>query len=815
MPSKTTKRPAKRKPAGTKPKTPPSRFHLPTWLRPPKWLRRPQWLRLPAWLRLPKWLRLPAWLRIAKDKEERRKLRRKLLFNLALALIALPLLYILRLDYLINSKFSGNRWALPARVYAASVELYTGQTVTQDEIVRTLQAAGYQPAIAPAPGVRPAAAPGEYHRDGKRLDIHLRKFDYPDRQQPQQRVRVRFSDDRIQRITNLDAARRETLLRLEPELIGKIYPDNYEDRALLAYEDLPRALPQALLAVEDRHFFTHPGIDLRGITRAALANLRHGGIAQGGSTLTQQLVKNYFLTHDRTLWRKINEVVMALLLERRYDKEQILTAYCNEVFLGQQGKKSIHGFGTAAEYYFGRPLDELEIEQLALLVGMVKGASVYHPRRRPNRARARRDLVLEQMRQGGYLKEAETEAAMARPLGVTERPSWSYFRYPAFVQLLKKQLLRDYKPEQLRSEGLRIHTTLDSKLQKIARRETAAVLQNFDPKKGPEDKRLQSASVFARSSDGAVLALIGSRNPDLVGFNRALEAERQIGSLIKPFLFYTALRQDPALSLTSPVRDTDIELRQRDGDVWRPQNYDRRDHGTVTLLEALAMSYNKASVRLGKQAGTRHLIGTLRDLGLKQEIGEYDSLLLGAINLTPLEVAQLYQTVANGGFRVPLNTITEVLDRDGKPLQRYAIEAGQALDPEINFLLNYMLVQAARHGTARDLADYPGLAQAFAGKTGTSNALRDSWFTGFGDNVSGVTWIGRDDNSVTGLSGATGAMVLWARIMSAYGGGSLNLLAPPGIAWTRGVRAQFHDVCVDLDKVPYLGAARPRSDPQC
>ena len=721
--------------------------------------------------------------------------------HVALILFCALAAYIAWLDYRIQSEFAGKRWSLPARVYASPTELYIGQSLTAAETGTLLARSGYRKVSA-------VTGPGAYRLAPASVEFRQRAFSYWDGAQESRLIRVRFGNGVVREILDVTAQQALPLVRLEPELVGRIYPDNFEDRILVAYRDVPPSLVKALLAVEDRNFFSHPGIDLRGVLRALFHNLLRRQVEQGGSTITQQLVKNFFLTPERTLARKVNEAIMALLLERRYGKEEILAAYINEVYLGQQGRRSVHGFGTAAEFYFARPLDELRLDQVALLVGMVRGASYYNPRRHPDRARQRRDLALDLMRRRGYLDEQAWLQARSMPLDLGAQPRWVSGKYPAFLQLVKSQLLREYNIRDLRNRGMRIFTTLDTGWQERTDQALRQQLRQLERNASMPAGTLQAAAVFLQSSTGAVLALAGGRNAEYVGFNRAMQARRPIGSLMKPFVYYTALTDPQRYSLVSMVRDSDISVPLADGSSWRPDNYDGRNHGRVSLMEALAKSYNKATVRVGRAAGLERVIATLRSAGVGGDIEAYPALLLGSLELTPLEVSQLYQTLANGGFFVPVNSIREVLDRDGRALKRYPLEVRQTLQAEAAFLTAYLLAQAVDHGTGRSLRRIvPGLP--LAGKTGTTNDLRDSWFAGFGDDVTGVVWLGRDDNRPTRFSGASGALQIWGNIIKGQDIRGIDLLPPPGLGSLKDVSLPFAGACTRFSRLPYVLGARP------
>ncbi|MFQ5660495.1 MAG: penicillin-binding protein 1B [Gammaproteobacteria bacterium] len=703
------------------------------------------------------------------------------------------------LDHHIQDKFEGRRWSLPARVYAGPLEIYPGLTLSISRLERELLSTGF---------VQHAHLnhSGQYRRSHHALEFVKRPFRFWDGKEQRASIHVSFDGDRISSMRDNRTGKPLSVVRLEPRLIGKIYPAHNEDRVLLSSDETPAFLLKTLVAVEDRSFYHHFGIDFRGILRALFMDIRQGGFSQGGSTLTQQLVKNYFLSPHRTFRRKFNEMIMAVLLELHYSKNEILSAYINEVYLGQHGARSIHGFGTAAEFYFGRPLNELRIEHIALLVGLVRGASYYNPRRHPQRALERRNLVLRLLHDQGYLSKEETTLAQSRPLGVTGKPTWGRAKYPAFLDLVRRQLLRDYKMKDLRNEGLRIFTTLEPDIQDTVEHIAGKKLRELEKRKGVKLNSLQMASVILRIGTGEVLAVIGGRDRQLDGFNRALDAKRPIGSLIKPAIYLTALSRPDRYNLLTLIDDTPVAVRQKDGALWQPRNYDRKPHGKVLLGDALKHSYNLASVRLGLDVGLDKVISTLHKTGIDAAIKAYPSLLLGSLELAPIEVAQMYQTLANGGFQVPVNTIRAVLDRYNRPVQRYGIEVRQTLDPVPVFLLDFLLTEVVRDGTARALNQSMRGRQPLAGKTGTTNDLRDSWYAGFGDELLAVTWMGRDDDQPTRFTGSSGALQLWSAMMNAIQLQPLQLRAPEGIKWLNILNKTGGKHCPDQKAIPYNGS---------
>ncbi len=732
---------------------------------------------------------------------------------LILQLLVISLLcgvaYVVWLDHRVTSEFEGKRWSLPARVYARPLELFIGASITKDELNKVLNSLGYQ-------HVASLNGSGQYRKQANSIRLISRVFDFWDRQEQSKRIRIEFSGGRIQSITNESNAEQLSVFRLEPQLIGKIYPEHNEDRILVPYDEVPIFLVDALVAVEDRNFYRHFGIDLKGILRAMISNITYGGLRQGGSTLTQQLVKNYFLTSDRTFSRKINEVIMAVLLEQHYSKAEIMSAYINEIYLGQHGARGVHGFGTAAEYYFSRPLNELKTEEIALLVALVRGASYYNPRSHPDRALKRRNLTLKLMWQQGYLSSVDANKVIARPLRISEKPSWSSAKYPAFLDLVRRQLQKNYKSEDLRNEGLRIFTTLNTRYQDIIEQSVPKRLTSLEKQKQLSVGTLQVAGVITSVETGEVLALVGGRNKASNDFNRALDAIRPIGSLVKPAVYLTALMQAGKYNSLTMIEDESISLKQYDGTVWQPKNYDNKTHGNIALHTALAKSYNLATVTLGMKLGLNKVVKTLHALGLEADIPEYPSLLLGSLNLSPLQVTQMYQTLASGGFQVPLRTIKEVLDKNGKPLQRFGLELKQTVESKSVFITRHLLSEVASSGTARSIAARLPDLLPLAGKTGTTNELRDSWFAGFGDDVLGVIWIGRDDNQSSRLTGSSGALQIWIDIMQDLKPQPLSFITPEGVEWVKILHdLRVPDDCSAAVAYPFVQAYLPEISGTC
>jgi penicillin-binding protein 1B len=588
---------------------------------------------------------------------------------------------------------------------------------------------------------------------------------FGDGPQPAQHLRVEFAQGAVSLLQERGTADSDLpLLRIEPPLIGGIYPGHNEDRALLRIDQIPKPLIDALISIEDRKYYSHWGIDPRGIARALYKTVS-GQRIEGGSTLTQQLVKNFFLTSERTLTRKGTEVLMALLLEMHYGKDEILETYLNEIFLGQDATRAIHGFGLASHFYFDRPLERLELQEIATLVGMVKGPTVYDPRKDPELVLQRRNIVLQEMVRLNAITQAQFVEARQKPLGVIHRAPTGTSAYPAFLQLVHRQLQRDYREEDLRSEGLRIFTTLDPRIQRQAEQALSQRLADIEKARKMTANTLEGAVVVSSTQQGEILALVGGREARYAGYNRAVDAQRPIGSLAKPIVFLTALEKPERYNLLTPLDDSPLVLKQAGTSDWKPQNYDHKFHDQVQLRTALAHSYNVSTARLGIELGIDNILDKLPLYGIERRPPSFASSLLGAFELSPVEVAQLYQTFADGGFRTPLRAIREIVAADGKPLQRYPLNVEPVAAPAPVYLLTNALQGVVREGTAQSLGNWLPAETNVAGKTGTTDDLRDSWFAGYtGDRVA-VVWVGRDDNKPSGLTGASGAMTIWGEMM--------------------------------------------------
>ncbi len=680
--------------------------------------------------------------------------------------------YLGYLDYTVRKQFEGRRWSIPARVYASPVEIYSGYAQTLEEFERLLEALHYRRDYH-------LASEGTYYKKANRIYLKTREFSFWDKKEASQHIKLVFSAKSIEQIIDLSHGKQLAIVRMDPIQIGSFYPTRKEDRVLIKLENTPDSLINGLLATEDRDFYQHFGVSFKGIARALWANIQAGSVVQGGSTITQQLVKNFYLSPEKSLWRKANEALMSIILEIRYQKDEILEAYLNEIYLGQDGASAVHGFGLASQFYFGRPLKNLPLGEVASLVALVRGPSYYDPRRHKDRSLKRRNLVLDEMHNEGYITKRKAIEEKKKPLTVIARTHRSVNRYPGFLDLVKRQLRQEYREDDLTSEGLSIFTTLDTGIQNTLESTISRKIKYLE--KRPKSSQLQTAAIVTRRDNGEIVALAADKNPTAVGFNRALDARRPIGSLIKPAVYLTALEYPDKYTMTTKVSDTAIKVESKKGTLWQPKNYDHKEHGDVALHTALAQSYNLATVRVGMDVGVARVAKTLRNMGVTRQLKLFPSLLLGASPLTPMEVTQMYQTLAGDGFATPLRSIRAVIAQDGERLQSYPYTIRQTVDPAATYITNTMLQEVMESGTGRSAYLYLPKDLALVGKTGTTNKLRDSWFAGYSGDYLSVSWVGRDDNKPAGLTGASGALQIWTALMRKISKQPVSLIPPDTI----------------------------------
>lgn len=712
--------------------------------------------------------------------------------------------YTLYLNHEVSERFGQLRWQIPTRVYARPLQLAPGLTIDATTLKTELDAAAYH--------TGDGARPGTYARNGGRWLISSRGFNDVDGTVPARRIEVVLSGGRVSSLR--EAGRRQSLksARLDPARIATLYGQKQEERRLVRIEEVPELLVTGLQAVEDRDFNHHFGIDVTGMVRAAFKTAT--GSKQGASTLTQQLARSGLLGigREQTLTRKGKEILYALLIDARYDKRTILEAYLNQVYLGQRGAQAIHGVAAGSEFWFGRDLRDLSTEQVALLVGIVRGPSYYDPRRNPERALERRNFALGEFHETGLIDDAEYQRALKAPLGVTRTPgSVAANRFPAYVDLVRRQLARDYPADALSGAGLSVMSGMQPSAQGLAEAAVSRTLKSLDHKTRPP---LQSGLIVTDVHNGEVVAVVGSRSFDEHGFNRAVEAQRPVGSLLKPFVYLLALAQPGKYSLATWVDDSPVTVTLGKGKNWNPGNSDGRSHGSVHMIDALAMSYNQATVRVGMQVDPERVASLIRTLaGIEAEPNP--SLILGAVDQSPYAMAQLYQFLASGGEIQPLHAVRGVLDANGKAVNRYDKEPAPAQEGDAIAarLITVALQQAVSNGTGTQLIR-DGLGRLSpAGKTGTSNDGRDSWFAGWTGDHLAVVWVGNDQNKETGLYGATGAMRVWSAIFSRLPTAPLKV-GDKGLDWQWVTGTQTTDAdCAGARRFAFVAGFAPSYTP--
>ncbi len=687
-------------------------------------------------------------------------------------------------------KFELRRLSLPTRIFTDLQPLKPGMALQPDDLVDKLNRLGYRSTNA-------VAQPGDYATSGRnQIDVYTRPFSHPTGAYPAQPVRIVFRGGAITSVVSLEAAHDVTNAALEPELLTSILSDQLENRRPATLDQVPQRLQDAVVVTEDVRFWHHPGVDPIGIARAMVQNIRGGAVAQGGSTLTQQLVKNYYLTSERTFRRKIVEAFMAIILDARYSKREILEAYLNDIYLGRNRSISIVGVGEASHFYFGKPVSEINVPEAALLAGMIRSPNNYSPFTHPDKALERRNTVLQLMLNNRKIDRATYDQAMATPLPRQPFRSRSGLgSIPFYVDRVLQEMANDYGIKDVKGRGLEIYTAIDLAAQDSATRTLVNGLEGLERgsrrlrRRNPQEA-LQGVMIVVDVPSGEIRALVGGRNYDTNQFNRALNARRQVGSLIKPFVYLTAFEPSLSQQNITPatlVSDTRFVLKRKFAPDWSPRNYGDVYRGTVTVQEALEQSLNSASVRIGLACGLQPIFKTMHTLGVTEDLQENPAILLGAVGIPPIEMADAYSTIARVGARVPLRAIRFVTNDRGK-----LISSGDSPQPvqvfpaRDAFILDTVMKGPVDRGTAH-VVRRMGFKKIAAGKTGTTNDLRDAWFIGFTPQTLALTWVGFDDNTPVGLAGGDAAAPIWAKFMIPYTAGQpdLDFAAPPGIVFAQ------------------------------
>jgi len=677
----------------------------------------------------------------------------------------------------IEQRFSARRWSVPSRVFSDTTLLYPGQRINPILLKDKLDALGYRRVS------RQPAQKGELQVAPNAITIFLNDLKTPWNSRTGLPVRIAMTEGIIESILRTADGEAVPILELEPEEISLFFGSERERRQLISIQEVPGHLIHAVLAAEDSRFYQHAGVDFRGILRALITNLRHGSIRQGGSTLTQQLAKNYFLTPARTLSRKLKEVLISLLIELEYEKEEILEIYLNEIYLGQKGPAAINGVGEASYFYFGKPVRELSRAEAATIAGLIKAPNHYTPYQDKNRCLSRRNFVLRAMHNKGWLSKADLSADLKVPLktvGFTVHGK----KAPYFVDYLEQQLKTLYRPKDLTSLGLSIYTTLDSQVQSAA--ENALVkglarLEKLKPELDRDDpaQKLQGAVIVMQPSTGYILALVGGRNYSISQFNRITQARRQPGSAFKPFVYLSGLDQfSPSDMLSNQPQTYTV-----DGKSWEPQNFEPVTKYTVSLRTALTMSYNLATVDLAMRTGLDHIVAAARQFKFSTPLKAYPSIALGAFEVIPLELARGYCVFAADGVQPYPLSLKGVVGENGKTLEQKHLQIERLIPPEKAFIMNFMLQSVVAEGTARSLKDR-GIIWPVAGKTGTTNDFRDAWFVGYTPDILALVWVGFDNGDPVLATGSSAALPIWAELMNSVPRyiSEAGFNVPPGVS---------------------------------
>lgn len=697
--------------------------------------------------------------------------------GLSLVLIGVSLLlYCWHLSSQIEKRFSGRRWSIPSRVFSETTILYPGQNIDRAFFHDKLNRLGYW-------GVpNEPKRKGEMRTSASLVELFLHDLEVPSRSREGFPVQVRFQENRIESIVHLNTGEPIPILEMEPEEVALFFGSERERRQLISIDQVPLDVIYAVLAAEDKRFYEHQGLDPWGILRALYINLHQAAIRQGGSTITQQLAKNYFLSPDRTLSRKLKELFLSITMEFMYEKNEILEIYLNEIYLGQKGTAAINGLGEASYFYFGKPVSELSLIEGATIAGLIKGPNYYSPYVDKKRCQDRRNMVLNTMYKDGWISGEELQTALLAPVNTIGFKDYGK-KGPYFIDYLSKQLTTLYSPESLSSLGLSIYTTLDTQVQMAAERALRTGLERLersDPSlnRSDHDKKLQGAIIVMQPRTGYVLAMVGGRNYSVSQFNRITQARRQPGSAFKPFVYLSALDQfTPASMLSNEPRSYEVN-----GELWQPQNYAPIAEDRVSLRDALAKSINLATVDLAMQIGLDRILSTTTSFRFSTPFEPYPSLSLGAFEVIPLELALAYSPFAASGVLPYPLSLKEVLDENGEILERRHMTIERVISPEKAFIMSSMLRSVVDEGTARSLKGM-GIAFPVAGKTGTTNNFRDGWFVGYTPDTLTLVWVGFDDGDSIHLTGSSSALPIWADLIDAiphYVSGDWFKM-PPGV----------------------------------
>ena len=694
------------------------------------------------------------------------RVRRKFLYCM-LALVGIfglaGLIYFGQLYYtgrkIINEHLKNQQWALPSTIYADAPIIYEGMPLKQTWLVDYLQKLMYHKSEDPRVGV------GQYAVVKEGIAFRRHSLFRGEKQSPP--MMVEFKGSEVSKIFDLASGEEIPATELEPIAISNLFGQEWEKRTLIHYDELPKHMVQAVIAIEDRRFFDHSGVDPRGILRAVINDLIGGKQLQGGSTVTQQLVKNFYLTPERSVKRKLTEAIMAVMMERKLKKQQIMELYLNEIYMGQRGGLSINGVGEASRLFFRKDVQHVTVPEAALMAGLIQAPNSYNPYRHPKEAKDRRDTVLLAMKNTGALTDPEYLRYRATPMVVFPYDTRINLA-PYFGDVVKAQLLEKYKEDKVYRENMHVFTTLDLELQGVAEEALSNGLNQIDKLRFKKSKKnVQGCLIAIEPQTGYIRAFVGGRSYSKSQFDRISQASRQPGSVFKPVVYATAFEQYFAkksrVFTTATLVDDEPWILHYSNKTWEPKNYDGQYHGIVTLRNALALSMNVATARLAMDVGLNEITSLGKKLGF-EGVKAYPSLSLGAFEVSPWQVASAYTVFANGGVRSELRTIKKVTDNGGKVLERSQIEVTRILHPQTAYIITDMLQTVMNSGTGAP-ARRMGFSRSAAGKTGTTDEYRDAWFVGYTPNLLCVVWTGYDDNTPIKMTGAQAALPIWTEFM--------------------------------------------------
>ncbi len=694
--------------------------------------------------------------------------------------------YLKTLEQTVRAKFEGQKWIFPSKIYADSYLLYLGMNLRLDDFWDKLRRLGYHE----TKSVVKNRGEYRYQKASGLLEMYLHDFVYPTERFRGVPVRISLAGSVVTQIENGATGEEMFSLELEPELVTGLYERIWQERRVVVLSEVPPLLVKAVLAIEDERFYRHHGIDPLSVLRAVWVNLRSGAVVQGGSTLTQQLMKNFFLGGERTLQRKAKEALMALVAERRYSKNEILENYLNEIYLGQRGSQGIFGVWEASQFYFSKPPSDLSVGEIALLAGLIRAPNALSPYRSVEAATKRRNVVLAKMLDDKIISRRQYESAIRETLPHRELIKITNDA-PYYVDFLRRELAETYPDNVLTAEGLRIFTSLDLELQKMAERALAEGLKRLEEaypalRRRGENDNLEGALVVLRPQTGEIKAMVGGRNYQKSQFNRVFQARRQPGSIFKPFVYLAALTyggENGSKKFTPATKVEDSPFTWNyEGQEWQPGNYNDEFFGTVTFRKALEKSLNSATARIAQDVGIRRVRDMAYRLGIQSSLPAVPALSLGAVEVTPLEVAVAFATLANSGVRTQPLAVKQVLDTDGRLVEKRNVRVEKVISPQVAFIMNSLLKGVMDRGTGESARRW-GFTRPAAGKTGTTNDFKDAWFAGYTPDLLAVVWVGFDNQSKLGLSGAQAALPIWTEFMkrATAGAQAADFMPPPGI----------------------------------